>query len=140
MIRCVDTNVLVAAFNPHHPHHGAANAWLNDAAHGDSAVVLLDEVAASFLRVTTDARIWATPAAPGEAFDFVESLIACPAVHFVTPSPHRWTHFRALATAHALAGPDLPDALIAAAAVELNATVVTFDRRLAAWSEGELLR
>jgi len=140
VIRCLDTNVLVAAFNPHHPQHDTASVWLSDAADGDAPVVVLDEVAASFVRVTTDGRIWEHPAAPEEAFDFVEALISCPAVHFVTPSPARWAHFRALTTTHGLAGPDLPDALIAAAAVELNATVVTFDRRFAAWNDGELLR
>ncbi|MCX6459971.1 MAG: PIN domain-containing protein [Actinobacteria bacterium] len=136
---CVDVNVLVAAFRADHPAHEAATEWLGSARVADETVVVLTEVAASFLRIVTNRRIWKSPSAIAEAVTFLEVLLASPVVHHLTPGQSRWRIFTEFLTAHAASGDAIPDALLAAAARDLNATLVSFDRGFSRYDTVSLL-
>jgi toxin-antitoxin system PIN domain toxin len=125
---CVDVNVLVDAFRIDAPRHRSTNKWLTDARMGHEAIALVPHVAGSFIRVVTNRRIWAAPSASKEATDFIEALVAAPAVRWYEPGTRHWPIFTDLARDLNLSGDDIPDAYLAATALEAGATLVTSDR------------
>ena len=124
-----DVNVLVAAFRPNHPQHRPARAWLThalQACEGGGTVELLPMVAAGFLRLVTNRKVFPVPAAPQQAVEFLRSITAVPGVSM----PHlgtEWGNFEKLCVDLNLAGDDIPDAWIAAAVTAAGLHLVTFD-------------
>jgi toxin-antitoxin system PIN domain toxin len=125
---CVDVNVLVDAFRPDSPHHAPVRAWLDGARRGQEPVVLLPEVATSFVRIVTNRRIWRLPSPAPSALAFVEALRDSPAVSWRSPVLRHWSVVRSVVTDLGLTGDDVTDAYLAAAAIDLGATLVTSDR------------
>ena len=125
---CVDVNVLVCAFRADAAHHAAAVTWLDGAQRGSEPLVILPEVAAGMLRVISNPRIWPEPSPSHEAMTALDDLLASPVVTVREAPSGRWPRFVSLVSSLQLSGNDVPDALLAAAAMELGATFVTFDR------------
>lgn len=124
----VDVNVLVDAFRPDSPGHAHARAWLEAARVGTEPVAVLPEVAASFVRIVSNRRIWRLPSSTTDALAFVAALRGSPAVHWAHAGPRQWDLFEGLVHENALTGDEVPDAYLAAAALERGATFVTSDR------------
>jgi toxin-antitoxin system PIN domain toxin len=125
---CVDVNVLVDAFRADAPGHAQARAWLEDARRGTEPVAVLPEVASSFVRIVSNRRIWRLPSSMADALAFIAALRSSPAVRWGHAGPRQWELFEGLVSGHALTGDDVPDAYLAAAALDLGATFVTSDR------------
>jgi len=85
-------------------------------------------VLSGFLRVVTLARIWSRPSLLPEGLAFAEALRAAPAHVEVRPGPRHWTVFTDLCRATNATGNRVPDAYLAAMAIESGSTWVTFDR------------
>jgi uncharacterized protein len=79
-------------------YHRTALNWLNraiaDWAVG-GAIALLPMVVASFLRVTTNMKIFLTPAPIGDAVAFVDALLAVPGVE-IPELGREWPTLRSL--------------------------------------------
>lgn len=124
-----DVNVLLAASRSDHPHHGPAYQWLTraleQAGHG-SAFTLQPLVLASFLRLATHPRIFRHPTPIEEAVRFVDALLAAPGVTLAVLGPE-WPILRRLCLDEDLSDNDIPDAWLAAAAVDQGEHVVSFD-------------
>jgi uncharacterized protein len=125
-----DVNVLVAASRSDHPHHAAARSWLEGAllaAESGGTFVMMPMVMASMLRLVTSPKIFvhATPIA--DAVDFIDSMMAMPAVQ-VAPLGPEWPRLRQLCLDRQLGGNDVPDAWLAAAVDQLGEHLVSFDR------------
>jgi len=125
---CLDVNVLVDAFRPDAPTHEPVRAWLDAARSGPEPIALLPEVAAAFVRICTNRRIWRVPSPSADALGFVSALAASPAVAWHRPGPRHWGLFVSLVADLSLSGDDVPDAYLAAAAIDLGTTFVTSDR------------
>jgi toxin-antitoxin system PIN domain toxin len=125
---CVDVNVLVTALRSDAAQHGAAHDWLDAAQSGDEPACVLTEVAAATVRVLTNPRIWATPSRGEDVLAAIDDLCAGPAFSLVDAPPSRWPRFASLVTSMGLRGNDIPDALLAASSLEMDAVLVTFDR------------
>lgn len=125
---CVDVNVLINALMPHSPSHARVSSWLHDALHGTEVIALPFEVITGFLRVATDRRIFEVPARADEATDLIDFLVKHPRVLTPADSMQRYTRTRDLIHQLGLTGKDVPDAALAALALELGATIVTSDR------------
>jgi len=125
-----DLNVLLAASRSDHPQHAAARRWLEAAlvacATGGS-VELLPMVAAGFLRLATNPRVFPAPTPIRAATDFIDSLLAVPGVE-MPEIGREWPTLRELASSHNLAANDLWDAWIAAVVRTIGSHLVTFDR------------
>jgi hypothetical protein len=127
-----DVNVLVAASRGDHPHHAVARAWLEQAlqaAASGASFTLMPMVLASFLRLVTSAKIFQRPTPIIEAVEFVDALLTVPGVQLAPLGPE-WPRLRQLCLDKQLSGNDLPDAWLAAAALQLGEHLVSFDRDL----------
>lgn len=125
-----DVNVLVAASRRDHPHHRAALSWLESALDDnavDGALVVLPMVAAGFLRLVTHPRVFVEPTPLDAARSFIHAVLESPGVQMLALGPE-WPIFEGLCDRHQLAGNDIPDAWIAAAALAHHVPLVTFDR------------
>lgn len=125
---CVDVNVLVDAFRHTAPAHQQVRSWLAAAAEGPEQIGVLPYVGSAFVRIVTNRRIFREPTPPGEAIEFVEALLTAPRTLLVSPGRAHWGIFVDLVRDLHLTGDDVPDAFIAAAALDLGATLVTSDR------------
>ncbi len=125
-----DLNVLLAASRSDHPHHLVALGWLNRtlaACEAGESLEILPMVAAGFLRLATNVKIFKLPMPIGDAVAFIDALLARPGVHM--PEVGReWPTLKQLAREHDLVANDLTDAWIAAAVRVLGSRLVTFDR------------
>ncbi|MFM7147284.1 MAG: PIN domain-containing protein [Actinomycetales bacterium] len=65
------------------------------------------------------------------AIDVVDVLTSSPFVHVINPGPGHWPIFRSLLDTNRPRSHDVTDAWLAAAAQEINATWVSFDRGFA---------
>lgn len=130
-MRCVDVNVLVDAHRAETTAHEEVRAWLDDARVGSELVGLSSVVASGFLRVVTHPRVFREPTPSSVALEFVEALRVSPAVVGVEPGERHWGIFVDLCGSLALRGNDIPDAYLAALALEVGATWVTSDRGFA---------
>ena len=126
-----DVNVLVYATRRDRPQHASARAWIEaavGAATRTSPLTLLPAVVVGYVRVVTDRRFYASPVTTtAQAFAVVADLLGQPHVRLTTPVDE-WARVVELCGRHALAGPILSDAWIAASVLQLNEHLVTFDR------------
>jgi len=124
-----DVNVLVAASRSDHPHHKIAYAWLKatvTACADGTNLRLLPMVVASFLRLVTNPRIFVQPTPIEEAIHFLDALFAVPGIE--SPSVGaEWSRLRQLCLDKKLAANAIPDAWLAAAVIDLDEHLVTFD-------------
>ncbi len=88
-------------------------------------------MASGFLRVVTHPRIFREPTPLGIALEFVEILGASPATVPVLPGERHWEIFTDLCTRVDARGNKVPDAFLAAIAIEQGATRVSADRGFA---------
>ncbi len=125
-----DINVLVAASRADHPHHTIAREWLEEAVEAcesGSSIEVLPMVAAGFLRLVTNSRVFPDPSPTKEALAFLDALLAVPGVE-MPESAREWATLRRLCLDGKLAGNAIPDAWIAASVKVMNGRLVTFDR------------
>lgn len=127
-MKLLDVNVLVDAFRPDVRGHDAAFAAVERAVKGQEPTVILPEVAVGFVRVVTRPGVFADPNTPGEAMEALDAWSAAPAVAIREAGPGRWVRFAALMESRDFRGNDVHDAMLAAAALDLGATLVTSDR------------
>ena len=124
-----DVNVLIAASRSDHPHHKTAYACLDDAIAAcvnGASLRLIPLVAASFLRLVTNSKIFVYPTPVKEAMGFLDALVAKPGVEMPALGAE-WPLFRQLCVEKKLTANDIPDAWLAAAVLQLGEHLVTFD-------------
>ena len=74
----VDTNILVYAANRDTPRHDDCRRWLEHQRMGADAWFLTWSIVYEFLRVITHPRVLSSPWSVGEAWSFVQALLASP--------------------------------------------------------------
>jgi toxin-antitoxin system PIN domain toxin len=137
-----DINVLIAASRSDHPNHALARVWLEEAieaCEGGGSIEVLPMVAAGFLRLVTNARVFPDPSPTKDAVAFLDALLAVPGVE-MPESGREWPTLRRICLEGTLTGNAIPDAWIAAAVKVLNGRLVTLDRGFTRLlGKGELL-
>lgn len=125
-----DLNVLLAASRTDHPQHKPALRWLKQAIAAcdtGGSVEILPMVAAGFLRLATNPRVFVAPTSIDAATTFLDSLFSVPGVD-MPELGREWPTLRQLCRDHDLAANAITDAWIAAAVRTLGSHLVTFDR------------
>jgi toxin-antitoxin system PIN domain toxin len=119
--------VLVYAHRGGTPEYERIGGWLEEQASADTPFGLPTLVASGFLRIVTHPGIFATPTRTDAAVDFVEALRARPNCVEVAPGPRHWEIFTGLCRSTGATGNRVPDAYLAALAIESGSEWVTTD-------------
>lgn len=130
-MRCVDVNVLVYAHRLESPDHDRYRRWLDDARKGDEPLGLSDLVLSGFLRVVTHPRVFNEPTPLEVALAFVDALRTAPNALEVEPGPRHWGIFVRTCRRVEARGNLVPDAYLAAMAIERGASWWSADRGFA---------
>ena len=125
----LDVKVCLHAYRPTDTPAGeAVAAWLAPRLVGHERVALSESVLASVVRLATHPRVFRVPSTPVDALLFTTSIASAPAAQLVRTGPDHWPLLTQLVGDLRLRGNDIPDAALAAHALELGATLVTLDR------------
>jgi uncharacterized protein len=127
----LDVNVLVYAHRRESPRHAQFKAWLEALLASDSPFGLWDETLSVFLRLVTNPAVFASPSTPSEALQFVEEIRSACARRQVTPGPRHWALFTWLIRTLNAKASTIPDAWLAALALEDDLELITTDRSFA---------
>lgn len=123
----LDVNVLVASHRSDHVHFGIARAWLDEMLDRDDDFSVPSTVWGSFLRLTTDSRVFPQPLTLDELFEFVSGVRSQPTCRDAEPGPRHLDLLSDLCREGGVSGSLIPDAILAAIALEHNCEIVTFD-------------
>ena len=122
-----DVNVLVYAHREDAHDHRFYREWLESVVNADSAFGLSDLVISGFVRIVTHPRIFVPPSALADAMQFAEDLRRRPNCVAVTPGRDHWRIFRSLCEEAGAKGNLIPDAFLAAMAIEHGCEWITTD-------------
>lgn len=122
-----DVNVFIYAHRPESPRTGDHRDWLRDALAGPEPFGVSEQVLSSFLRIVTHHRVYREPTPPDRALAFCEEVRAAPAAVPVRPGSRHWSIFSGLVSSTQARGNTVPDAYLAALAIESGATWITHD-------------
>lgn len=131
----VDANVLFFAVNEAAPEHDRAAAWLEEALNGSRRVGLPWESLTAFVRLATNPRVVARPLAPLDAWSFVEDWLAAPAAWVPVPTDRHAAVLGELVRRYRPAAKLVPDAHLAALAIEHGAEIISADTDFARFAE-----
>ncbi len=126
-----DVNVLVLAHRADQDEHEQVRDWLEREVNSERPFALADVAVAGFLRVVTSPRVYHRPTALETALAFVDGLHEQPTCVRVAAGERHWPILRALLLDADARGNLVPDAHLAAVAIEHGATVATRDRGFA---------
>ena len=122
-----DVNVLLAGYRADHGHHRLARRFLDEARAGTRPIALSDFGLAGVVRLATNPRVFVKPDPVEGVLEYIEALLEPPA-QLLQPGGTHWTRFAELCRHLQLRGNLVPDAYLAAVALEQRAELVTFDR------------
>ncbi len=122
-----DLNVVVYAVDEQAPHHEPARAWLEGALSGAETVALAWQVLVGFVRLATHPAVAERPLTTDEAIDLIAAWLAQPPVVVVNPTDRHPAVLRDLLAPLGTGGNLVPDAHLAALAIEHGAELVSFD-------------
>jgi len=131
----VDANILVFAVNESAPEHEAARAWLESALNGTRRVGLPWESLTAFVRLATNPRVVPRPLAGMDAWSFVEDWLAAPVAWVPVATERHAAVLGDLVRRYRSSAKLVPDAHLAALALEHGAEVISADTDFARFTE-----
>jgi toxin-antitoxin system PIN domain toxin len=134
MTLLLDVNVVLAAHRGDHPHHHQLRPWFDELTNGDEQFSVPVLVWGSFLRLATNRRVFEVPTPLTDAFEFIEATTAQPNHLALEPGPRHLELLRIACEEAGAVGDLVPDAILAAVALEHAADIATLDRDFARFS------
>lgn len=131
----VDANLLVYAVDLASPWQRRAQEWLAGALEGDVRVGLPWQTLGAFVRLTTNARMFPRPMDAARASALVDGWLASPAAWVPPATDRTWRIYADLARRHHVTGNLVPDAQLAALAIENGVPVYSADSDFARFDE-----
>lgn len=122
-----DVNILVSAFRPDAHDHDRHRSWLESLVNSGQPFGSSTLVLSGFLRVVTNPKAFKNPDPLESALAFVEAIRSAPACVSIEPGPRHWTLFTELCQQAGARGNLVPDAYLAALAIEAGSEWVTMD-------------
>lgn len=126
-MKLVDANLLIYATNSQTPRHAASREWLTAALSSNETVALPTMVLLAFVRLTTNARVMDPPLPADAAIEIVDGWRRHPSVVVPEPLSDHFGVLLGLLEATGTAGNLVPDAHLAALAIEHGATLCSAD-------------
>ena len=124
----IDVNVLVYAYRADAPGHAALRDWLEGLINSDQAYGFSDLVLSGFLRIVTHPRVFNPPSDLASALAFTQTIRNQPNAVRVAPGPRHWDIFKGLCETAGVKGNLVPDAYLAAMAIESGSEWISTDR------------
>lgn len=131
----VDANLLLYAVDARSPHHERARAWLTDTLNGPRRVGLPWVSLGAFVRISTHPRASAHPLTSSQAWGVVERWLDAPTTWNPEPGPRFAQILGDLLVRHDASGNLVPDAMLAALALEHGIEVQSADSDFARFPE-----
>jgi uncharacterized protein len=114
----LDANLLIYSTNRANPHYAFANRLMDDALNGDRRVGIPWQTVGAFIRITTHPRVNARPLTSEQAWGLVQSWLAA-APTWIPPATEATARiYGELASQISITGNLVPDAMLAALAIE----------------------
>ncbi|CCK56160.1 TA system VapC family ribonuclease toxin [Mycobacterium canetti] len=123
----IDANLLLYAVDERAARHRAAVGWLSEQLNGSRRVGLPWQSLAAFLRIGTHPRAFPRPLTPAAAFDIVDGWLSASVAWIPEPGPHFARIVGQLIVAYDVRGNLVPDAMLAALAIEHGLTLYSTD-------------
>lgn len=123
-----DVNVLVYAFRQDSPHHETCRKWLEDLISADGSYAVTGLALSGFLRVVTHPAVFNQPSSLRAALKFTRALRDQPNCLVISPGARHWGIFERLCRESNARGNLIPDAYLAALAIEAGCEFATLDR------------
>ncbi|MGA7304507.1 MAG: type II toxin-antitoxin system VapC family toxin [Rhodothermales bacterium] len=127
----VDVNVLVYAHRADTDRHEEYRAWLEALWAAPSTHAVSEMVLSGCLRIITHHRVFDPPTPLKQALGFVDQVRSRPNAVTVAPGARHWDIFTDLCRKTEAAGNLVPDAYLAALAIESGSELITTDRDFA---------
>lgn len=124
----LDVNVLVYAHRQDSPHHRQYYSWLETLVNSDNPYGVSDLVLSGFLRIVTHPNVFNPPSSMEKALAFTKELRDQSNCIIVNPGPRHWDIFCRLCKTADIKGNLVPDAFLAALAIESGSEWITADR------------
>jgi len=126
-----DANLLLYAEDSLSKHHEQARAWWDNVLSGSDPVFLCWPVVNAYIRIATNARLHQRPLTSDEAMTRAQSWFEQPCVRVVAPSENHWALFQKQIRDSGAVGSLVPDAHLAALAIEHGSTLFSADKDFA---------
>ena len=123
-----DVNVLVHAFRSDSSDHIRCRDWLSEIVNGASRYGMSPQVLSGVIRVATHPKVFARPSGLAEVMQFCEAVMSQAHCVLIQPGPHHWSIFSRLCVEIDAKGNLVPDAWLAALAIESGCEWITLDR------------
>ena len=124
----IDVNVLVYAHRLESANHAAFRRWLEELVNSDQAYGMAELVLAGFIRIMTHPKIFRFPTPLETTLRYAWELRSRPNCVIVAPGPRHWETFERLCRATGAKENRVPDAYLAALAIESGSEWITTDR------------
>lgn len=133
----VDANILLYAADRKSFFHERAAAWLEEALNGPARIGLPWQSLTAFVRIVTHPRATESPLTPPEAWRFVDDWLGAGAAWIPVTGARHAEVFRQLMLAGDLRGNLVPDAHLAALAIEHGVGICSADSDFARFPDVE---
>lgn len=130
----VDANLLIYAYSSNFAQHATARDWFDSQINGLTRVGLPWASLLAFLRVITNPRIFPRPLPMAKAWDQVSGWLACETVWVPAPTERHAGVLATLLAQPGVHGNLVPDAHLAALAIEHGLTLCSADGDFARFS------
>ena len=124
-----DTNLLVYAYTNEVPQHTAARLWWENLVAGNESVGIPWVVSTGFVRLMTNPRVLTSPLSTSDALGHVREWFQHEHIMPVNPEDDHLMHLHQILQVAGRGGNLVPDAHIAAIAMEHQAEVHTYNTR-----------
>ncbi len=123
-----DVNVLVYAHRADSTQHSGCRDWMESVINGDEAYGLAELVLSGFIRIVTHPKVFNKPSPLVDALAFTAQLRGRPNCVLLAPGARHWEIFARLCAEAGVKGNLVPDAYLAALAIETGCEWITTDR------------
>ncbi|HEX4838413.1 MAG TPA: TA system VapC family ribonuclease toxin [Solirubrobacteraceae bacterium] len=131
----IDADLLLYAVHEGAPQHQSAAEWMTEQLNGSKRVGLPWQSLAAFLRISTHPRAFQRPLAPATAWERITDWLASPVAWIPQPGSEHARILGDLITTYQVSGNLVPDAQLAALALEHGVTLCSTDTDFARFRE-----
>jgi len=131
----LDANLLLYALHRGADRHEVAAGWLTEQLNGSRRVGLPWQSLGAVLRISTHPRAFERPLSPATAWERVTDWLAAPVAWIPEPGPEYPRILGELITTGDVGGNLMPDAMLAALAIEHGVTLCSTDTDFARFRE-----